>query len=191
MNKKESSFLNMTLTLFLVTFISSAALGYVYELTKGPKAFAELSKKKNAIKEVVPEFTNNPVEEQYELGMGEDIFTCYPAKKDAELVGTAIEAGTSKGFGGAIRLIVGLLPDGSIYDTAVIEHKETPGLGNKIEKSRSDFSLQFKGKDPSRFRLSVKQDGGDVDGITAATISSRAFCDAVQKAYKIYVTQLE
>jgi electron transport complex protein RnfG len=65
----------------------------------------------------------------------------------------------------------------------VLAHKETPGLGDKMDASKSDFPLQFKGKNPADFKLHVTKDGGNVDAITAATISSRAFCDAVERAY--------
>ena len=84
--------------------------------------------------------------------------------------------------------MVGLLPDGTIYDTAVLTHKETPGLGDKMDKNKSKFSGQFKRKNPSTFSLKVKKDGGAVDAITAATISSRAFCDAIQRAYKAFMS---
>lgn len=186
MAKKESSFLNMVFTLLFVTLIASTSLGYVYEITKGPKAKADLEKKLKAIKEVVPEFNNNPDTEKYEFDIdgGQVIF--YPAKMNGKLVGTAVESFTSTGFSGDIHIIIGLLPDGTIYDTTVIEHKETPGLGDKIDKRKSDFSLQFKGKNPQRFKLSIKKDGGNVDGITAATYSSRAYCEAIQRAYDVY-----
>jgi len=98
----------------------------------------------------------------------------------------AIETFTNQGFGGTIKLIVGLLANGKIYDIAVIEHVETPGLGDKIEKKKSGFSKQFQKKDPSGYKMIVKNDGGDVDAITAATISSRAYCDAVGRAYKAF-----
>ncbi|MFH1360849.1 MAG: RnfABCDGE type electron transport complex subunit G [Candidatus Omnitrophota bacterium] len=186
MAKKESTFINMVATLFFVTLFSSAALGYVYELTKGPKAATDLAKKLNAIKEVVPEFTNNPDEEKFTVNADGQPLIFYPAKKDGQLVATAIETYSNQGFSGQIKLMVGLLPDGTIYKVKVIEHKETPGLGDKIEKKKSNFSQQFNEKDPSVFRLEVKKDGGDVDAITAATFSSRAFCDAVQRAYKAY-----
>jgi len=85
--------------------------------------------------------------------------------------------------------MVGFAPDGTILRVAVLEHKETPGLGDKIDKSRSDFSVQFEGKNPESFKLSVKKDKGDVDAITASTISSRAFCDAVSRAYSAYIKE--
>jgi len=183
MAKKESTFLNMFLTLFLVTLLASTAVATVYEITKGPKARAILKKKVDAIGKVVGAFDNNPLEEKYMKETKEGTFLFYPAKKENVLVGTAVETFSHNGFGGQIKLMVGLLPNGTIYDIAVIEHKETPGLGDKMDKQKSNFSLQFKGKDPAIFHLMVKKDGGDVDAITAATISSRAFCDAVQKAY--------
>ena len=182
MAKKESTFLKMVITLFLVTTISSAAVGYVYEITKEPIARAMLNKKIKAIKEVVPNFDNNPIDEKYSKKVNGGDLSFYPAKKEGILVGTAVETFTSKGFSGKIKLMVGLLPSRKIYDIAVLEHKETPGLGDKMVKSKSDFSAQFKSKDPSVFKLIVKKDGGDVDAITAATISSRAYCDAVQRA---------
>ena len=79
--------------------------------------------------------------------------------------------------------MVGFDNDGKIIDIVVLKHSETPGLGDKMKKDKSDFSLQFMGKDPATFKLAVKKDMGDVDAITASTISSRAYCDAVQRAY--------
>jgi len=65
----------------------------------------------------------------------------------------------------------------------VIKHAETPGLGDKMEKGKSDFSVQFMGQHPSNFNIAVKKDRGDVDAITASTITSRAYCEAVNRAY--------
>ena len=186
MAKKESTFSNMVLTLFLVTFLSSLSLGYVYEMTKNPIAQAKLSKKIKAIKEVTPEFDNNPIKEKFMISSDKGNLNCYPAKKNGILVATAIETFTNQGFNGTIKLMVGFLPNGEIFNTAIIEHKETPGLGDKMDKSKSNFSIQFKNKNPLTFNLAVKKDGGDVDAITAATISSRAFCDAIKRAYLSY-----
>ena len=186
MANKESTFLNMVMTLLCVSLISSTALGYVYELTKAPKAAADLAKKVKAIKMVIPDFTNNPIDEKKEVPTQEGNLIFYPVKKGDQLMGYAIETFTKDGFGGEIKLMVGFLTDGTISDIAVIDHKETPGLGDKIDQKKSDFVKQFKKQNPSQFTLKVAKDGGDVDGITAATISSRAFCDAVQRAYDSY-----
>ncbi len=187
MGKTQSTFKNMVLTLLTVTFVSSTALGFVYKITLEPIAHAAMQKKIRAIKEVVPEFSNNPIDESYLLESEVGELNCFPAKKEGKLVGVAIQSISKQGFGGEVKIMVGLQPDGRIYDTAVLAHKETPGLGDKMERSKSGFTEQFKKKDPSEFELKVKKDGGDVDAITAATISSRAFCDAVQRAYQAYI----
>jgi Na+-translocating ferredoxin:NAD+ oxidoreductase subunit G len=182
MAKIESSFKNMLLSLSLISLGASAALGYVYELTKEPIALSILNKKIEAIKLVVPEFSNNPNNDMILLATGEgDSLEVYPAKKDSVIVGYAVKTYTNKGFSGYISLMAGFKPDGTIINISVLEQKETPGLGTKMAEPA--FRDQFAGKDPSVFTLKVKKDGGKVDAITAATISSRAFCDAVSKAH--------
>ena len=115
--------------------------------------------------------------------MGKDTLNLYPGKKDNKVTGIAVET-SAPGYGGDIKLLVGFLPDGTIREVAVLEHKETAGLGDKMLKSKSDWALQFEGKNPATFKLEVKKDGnGDVDAITASTITSRAYCKALQKAY--------
>jgi electron transport complex protein RnfG len=183
---KQSTFTNMVLTLFIVTLLASTALGFIYELTKGPIAEAKLRKKNMAIQQVVPDYTNQPNDEAYQVEVDGDSLTLYPAKKDGQLVGVAVATVTHQGFSGDIRLMVGFKPDGTINNISVLDHAETPGLGDKMEKSKADWSLQFNNKNPEDFQLDVRKDGGDVDAITAATITSRAFCDAVDKAYKAF-----
>lgn len=182
---KESTFINMSVTLFAVCLIASAVLGGVYAVTKEPIAAAQLAKINSAIGGVVPEFDNVPSDEKFEVEVNGKKSVVYPATKGGEAVGYAIEASTSTGFGGNITLMVGFAPDGSIVKTSVISHAETPGLGAKITESESHFVTQFEGKNPAdpNFKLSVKKDGGSVDAITASTITSRAFCDAVNTAY--------
>jgi electron transport complex protein RnfG len=182
MAKIESSFKNMILSLTLISLGASAALGYVYEFTKEPIAISVMNKKIEAIKQVVPEFTNNPNEDIILMATGEgDSLEIYPAKKDSVIVGYAVKTYSNKGFSGYISIMAGFKPDGTILNLTVLEHKETPGLGTKM--SDPSFKDQFAGKNPEVFALKVKKDGGKVDAITAATISSRAFCDAVARAH--------
>jgi electron transport complex protein RnfG len=182
MAKTESTFRNMVLSLTLISLGASASLGFVYIITKEPIELSILNKKLDAVRQVVPDFTNNPNDEMFLLPTGEgDSLEIYPAKKDEEIIGYAVNTYTRTGFSGDIRLIVGFKPDGTIINITVFEQKETPGLGTKITESA--FKDQFSNKNPSGFRLKVKKDGGQVDAITAATISSRAFCDALQRAY--------
>lgn len=187
MAKKESTFKNMLLSLLIVTLISSTTLGFVFEITKQPIEVAKLNKKLEAIKAVVPEFNNNPNDEQYQIPVDGGLpLIAYPAKNNGELVGTAIETYTMKGFGGLVKLMVGFKSDGSIYNISVLEHSETPGLGSHMTDDW--FIGQFKDKNPGSSIIKVKKDQGNIDAITAATISSRAFCDAVQRAYNAYIS---
>ncbi len=191
MAKMESTLRNMVLSLTLIALGASAALGFVYEMTKVPIELTALNKKIDAIRQVVPEFTNNPNEEMFMLATGEgDSLEVYPARHGDELVGYAIRSYTNDGFSGYIGFMVGFTPDGTIYNVNVLEHKETPGLGTKMvpdgTPEKPEFKDQFNGRHPAEFMLKVKKDGGPVDAITAATITSRAFCDGVQRAYNTF-----
>jgi len=186
MAKKESTFMSMLATLFVVTLVAAGLLGSVYALTKEPIRLAELAKKNEAIQVVVPGFDNEPSTEVERVFMDGDSIFLYTARQGEKVLGTAVETFTNEGFSGEIKLMVGFNPEGSIIDIAVIKHAETPGLGDKMEKGKSDFSVQFMGKDPNTFSLAVKKDRGDVDAITASTITSRAYCDAVKRAYRAW-----
>ena len=192
MKKLESSLKNMMLSLFFICAVMSAALSLVYMSTKGPIEATEQKKINDAIGLVVPAFDNNPSSDMYKVGIIDsvggtiisDTLNFYPAFSGGKIVGTAVKTYTNKGFGGFISIMIGFSPDGKIINTKVMEQKETPGLGTKMNDVK--FHDQFNGKSSSDFKFSVKKDGGDVDAITAATISSRAFCDAVNRAYKAF-----
>jgi len=188
MAKTESNLKNMILTLLVITVVASFALGSIYNLTKGPIEQSKRLKKELAIKKVVPEF-DSIMTCKVKPEDGTDSLVFNKVYKNNELVGTAIETYTDKGFGGRIRLMAGFLPDGTIKNIEVLELKETPGLGTKMVEPK--FKDQFNDKNPDSFKLVVKKDGGDVDAITAATISSWAFCDAVQRAYNTLKKQGE
>jgi electron transport complex protein RnfG len=115
-----------------------------------------------------------------------DSLICYPTRIGGELVATAVKTYSDNGFSGRFYIMVGLDKNGTIINTAVLEQSETPGLGDKMQKKKSDWSDQFNGKNPATYKVEVTKDGGDVDGITASTITSRAFCEAVQQAWDIY-----
>lgn len=183
--KPESNFVNMILTLLLIAIIAGMALGSVFVVTEEPIARAKEAKLKKALGKVLPEFDTVRVQQVKPLDGG-DSLAFYSGFKDDQLVGTAIKSYSNKGYGGTVEIMIGFKPDMTINNTAVLKHKETPGLGDKMSKSKSDWSNQFIGKDPKEFQLKVKKDGGDVDAITAATITSRAFCDAARRAYETY-----
>ena len=184
MGKKESTLLNMVVTLLVVTAFSASSLGFMYELTKEPKAAAEKAKQNFAIKAVLPEYDNDPSDEAYEIESydGGEILVCYPAFKDGELAGIAVKTWTRKGYMGLIRLMVGFDKTGNIINISILEHQETPGLGTKM--ADAEFKDQYTGKNPGFSNISLKKDGGSIDAITAATITARAFSDAVDRAYR-------
>lgn len=191
MAQKESTFLNMFLTLLVVTGVAALALGGVYTVTKTPIELAKKAKQEAAIAMVVPEFTNKPGEEAIDLVSADGFpLKLFPARNaDGQLVGVAIESVTMNGFSGEIRVMVGLKPDGEIVNYQVLAHKETPGLGTKMDDwFKTDVKKQsILGKNPASVNFTVSKDGGDIDAITAATISSRAFLDAVTRAHKTFI----
>lgn len=183
----ESSLKNMVAALGVITLVCSAAVGVVYGLTKAPIEAARRAKTTGALALVLPPFEGEPLADTLPAdGMPSIVYT---ARKDGKIVGYAVESATNKGFGGEIRLMTGFTPGGEIVKIEVLRHNETPGLGDKIEAKKSDFCVQFQGKTPGKdFRMSVKKDGGEVDAITASTISSRAYIDAVQRAWNALQT---
>lgn len=182
---KDSTLKNMLITLAMVTFIASGLLGITYAVTKVPIEEAMKAKINSAIASVSPEFDNDPSAQQFTIEKSGKSYKVYPAKMGETTVGYAVET-YSSGFGGRILLMVGFNIDGQIKGISILSHSETPGLGDKINPSKSDFTIQFQGKSPETFKLLVKKDGGDVDAITASTITSRAFCKAVTTAWEVF-----
>ena len=183
--KKESTLINMLVALLVIAAVSGGVLGLVYGVTKD--AIAEVDQKKNeaAIQAVLPlenvTYKADTLKYNYE---GVDMtFPCNLAyDANGNFQGAAVKT-SEGGFGGKIDMMVGFLADGTIKGTSVLSHAETPGLGANMT---GKFKDQFVDKNPNNFKLIVKKDGGDVDAITAATITSRAFSKAVDKAYKAF-----
>lgn len=182
----KSTFLNLVITLAVITLVGSLALGYVFQWTKEPIAKAQMEKQLRAIEAVVKGYDNNPVTEKFKVATpdGSDSLEFFPAKKGGQLIGIAVKTKSSKGYAGNIWLMIGFNMQGEIQRAVVIEHKETPGLGSKMTGAK--FLDQFLNKNPASTNLKVKKDGGSIDAITGATISSRAFSEAVQRAYETF-----
>ena len=173
----------MALALTVICFVCAALLGLVYGVTKAPIDQAALAKETAAIAAVTPEFDNLPSSEpSQELGDAKVYF----AKKAGRIVGYALKVKTS-GFGGALEMMVGFTPDGNIYNTSILSHSETPGLGAKLADTQAAPRAQIVGKNPSRNRIAVRKDGGEIDAITASTITSRAFLKGVNTAYDAFM----
>ncbi len=180
----------MFLSLFIICLTVAVLLAQVNKMTAKPIAEAKAMKLQNAISEVVPAFDNDPVAEAYKMPVATgDSLLVYPAKMGDEVVGYALNSSSNNGFGGEIQIMVGFDMENRLINYAVLQHAETPGLGSKMTdwfKNQEKPSQSVIGRDLSQGSLAVTKDGGSVDAITASTITSRAFLEAVNKAYQAY-----
>ncbi len=190
MKKLESSVQNMVMVLVGVALITGCILAYVNHATEGPIAEQKEKTLDDGIKTVMGggELTvakTDTVRQNDEKGK-EMVFIIYNTNDAKEnYLGAAVES-TTGGFGGDLKVLVGFDPKGNILGYTILEHAETPGLGAKADKwFQKDGKGNIIGKNPSE-ALVVKKDGGQIDAITASTITSRAFLKAVNQAYKAY-----
>ena len=180
----KSTLFNMVAVLFAITLIASAGVGAVNMITEEPIAAAKAAATTAAVANVLPEFDNTtPVEQEID-GMSIKVYT---ATSGDGVVGYAVESMTKSGFGGAIRMMVGFLPDGKIFNVNVLEQAETPGLGTKMCDEGNALISSIKDKNAFTLEFKVKKDGGELDALTAATISSRAYYDAVARAHQAFL----
>jgi len=179
MAKLESTLQNMILSLVIICVVAAGALAGVYILTKANIEAQEIAKKQNAILKVLPEGCEvSDAEETAGLKV-------YKAYQGGEWVATAVET-SEVGFDGPQVIMVGFDAEGQVINYEVLKQTETPGLGAHIDHWFKDAKGNQSIIGRQAGSLKVKQDGGDVDAITAATISSRAFLKAINKAYAAY-----
>jgi electron transport complex protein RnfG len=175
MKKIASTLPNMLLSLTLIAVIAAGLLAWVKTITDEPIRLAEEKKQTEALQQVLPAFDTIETE-------NDDDGTVYKAFQNQKWVGTAVQC-TSMGFNGDVVVMVGFDNNHKLIDYVVLKQAETPGLGTKMV---TWFKESLIGRVMNMASpLSVKQDGGDVQAITAATISSRAFLEAVNNAYRI------
>lgn len=191
MKKLESTLGNMILSLGLIGIVAGGLLGGMYAITKKPIAEAEKRQLTESIAEVTPPFDNSPEEDCDTVVIDKKNFVIYPAMEGEKLNGAAVLGYTMEGFSGEVAVLCGFEADGTIKDYRVIRHAETPGLGAKMEEWFHDptGARSVIGKNPSVQNFYVTKDkekNGEIDGITAATISSRAFLGVMRQAYDAY-----
>lgn len=179
----ESSLKNMVVVLGTITLISSACVGLVNMITAEPIAAAKVQAVNDALAQVLPAY--DKIESAVSESEGLQI-TTHTATLSGEVVGYAVESASKNGFGGLVRLMIGFDKGGRILNINVLEQKETPGLGTKMCDEGNPLLASFKDKSADQIKMSVRKDGGDVDALTAATISSRAYTEAVARAYEAY-----
>ena len=192
MAKLQSSFKNMALSLTCIALVAAGALAGVYMLTMAPIEAAMKAKQEAAIMQVLPEVEGLQVADAEKV----EGVTLYKAYVGEEWIGTAVEASTEGNtnmpFGGTFRLMVGFDKVGNVVNYVVLEQAETPGLGALMTtwfKNADKPGQNILGKTPATTEFGVSKDGGDVDAITASTITSRAFLEVVVKAYNAIAHQ--
>lgn len=150
----------------------------------------------NAINVLVDhnDYNNDILADTLILGSNKQLGTrettvAYRARLDSKPVAVILTAIAPDGYSGNIKLLIGIHYDGSLAGVRVISHKETPGLGDKINEKKADWILKFKNlslQNPEPSKWKVKKDGGDFDQFTGATITPRAVVTAVKKALQYF-----
>lgn len=190
----KSTLVNMTAVLFGITLIASAGVGVVNMITEEPIEVANKNTATALIQQVLPEGVEiSPADTLLNI-KGNVVYVCV-GTRDGEVAGYAVAAPslTKDGFNGKVSLMVGFKPEGEIYNICVLQQNETPGLGTNMAVEGNKLYQSFfdkqtgEGKNPGNMKLEVTKDGGDVDALTAATISSRAYVNAVTTAYAAYL----
>lgn len=180
------------LVLLAVAVAAFGLVALVHEATRDDIAAAAQARRLARFQEVLQgePFDNDlladaiPVRDAELLGTPEPV-RAYRARRNGRAVAVVLEAVAPNGYSGPIRLLVGIAPDGRVLGVRVLEHRETPGLGDAIEAGRSDWIARFAGRslrDPAPARWRVRKDGGDFDQFTGATITPRAVVGAVANA---------
>lgn len=179
--------LKLILVLTLICVVAGSLLAVVYEATKDRIAAAERQEKLTALETVLPDYDNQPDLDSWPAADVQTNYTFYVARKTDQVVGIAFEVSTLEGYGDRIQIMVGVDPTTKLVrGIDIVKQKETPGLGAKIDEDRFKSNFPEKSSVDSAW-CAVTKDGGEIDAVTSATISSRAVCKAV--AYGLSVLQ--
>ncbi|MBR0527522.1 MAG: RnfABCDGE type electron transport complex subunit G [Prevotella sp.] len=190
MKKLESSLRNMVLVLVGVSLVMGGLLAWVNHVTEGPIALQAEKALALGIKTVMGGEKLTVVASdtiRQDMGGKEAVFVVHKTQDSHQRpLGVAVES-TTMGFGGDLKVLVGFDDNGKVLGYTLLQHAETPGLGAKADKWFLEGSKgNIVGKCPGDKPLQVTKDGGEVDAITASTITSRAFLLAVNQAYEAY-----
>lgn len=178
----QSTLKNMVMCLTLTCLLCASILGVVYAVTLEPIANASEKALVEALSMVLPadgEISTAPQTLDWDGAQ----YEYYTLTSEGEPSAWAVKS-TVNGFGGPLTVLVGVRKGGIVHAAKVLSHSETPGLGAKCQTDEH-FIHQFDGFDTTAKKLVVKKDGGDVDAITASTITSRAYTLAVSNAVSV------
>lgn len=165
-------------------------LTVAYSLTKAPIEQSALEDLRHSLEQVIPAsiHDNNPAGDTLELLVDGAPVLVYRARQAKQITGVAFETHT-QGYGGEIRLLLGINQNGQLLGVRVLHHTETPGLGDKIEVNRTDWITRFTGKsltDPPEEKWAVKKDGGPFDQFAGATITPRAVVNGIRDGLRLF-----
>lgn len=181
--------------------VTAGLIATTFQVTEARISEAERRAAQQALFEIVPQNRHNNdmlgevvnLSDELSLQLGyKTPVQVHIAKQDGRPVAMVIPTIATDGYSGDIKLIVGINRDGSIAGVRVLSHKETPGLGDKVDLNKSPWILGFNGKsltNPSLANWKVKKDGGEFDQFTGATITPRAVVRAVKNALAFYREQ--
>ena len=178
--------------LFLFAVIGSGLVAFTFDSTAERIAENQRKALLKTLNELVPGdrydndiFTDTLYVDSSELLGTDEPVPVYRARKNGWPVAAVLAAVAPDGYNGTIRLLVAVNLDGTLAGVRVVQHRETPGLGDAVDIERSDWILGFRGKsltDPAKKGWKVKRDGGDFDQFTGATITPRAVVAATLRA---------
>lgn len=180
-----------TVAISLFAVVCAAVIAITQVSTQAKIADNEREFKAKALYEIVPRETidNKLLQDTFEIQVAELghtlPVTAYRARKDGLVKAVILPVVAPDGYSGNISLIVGINADSSVAGVRVLTHKETPGLGDKVETKKSDWIYSFNGRTKvteSNGLWAVKKDGGQFDQFTGATITPRAVVNAVGRA---------
>ncbi len=180
-NNMESSLKNMVISLFGITLICSASVAMIQGVTAEPIRKAQAAATANALAVVLPKFDKTS---EQEFTIDKQKIVVYSATEGETLVGYAVKSSTKEGYGGYISMMVGISPENEVLGVSILSHNETPGLGSEMCEPDNSLIKSVQGKSLATLNLKVKKDGGDIDALSGATISSRAYGDAIERAYE-------
>ena len=173
--------------LTLVGVLTAAALSLGHQATQAPIEVNLRQQMQTSLAQVLPvgSFDNALLASTLSRPASDGPRTVYVAKKAGAVTGLVFQV-SGKGYAGAIRIVMGVSPEGQVLGVRVISHTETPGLGDKIEARRSNWIEAFVGKALDSAKWAVKKDGGEFDQFAGATITPRAVVRAVHEGLQWY-----
>ena len=193
MKKLESSLTNMVVVLVAVAIITGGLLAWINQITAAPIKQQQDLELANGIKSVMgvdnlQVVADDTIKKDFD---GKEYTFVVHKTNDADgvFLGAAIET-SALGFGDQVKVLVGFDAKGAVLGYTILQHAETPGLGAKADMwFQKGAKGDIIGKNIQEKPLAVTKDGGDIDAITASTITSRAFLKAVNQAYSVYAMQ--